>query len=360
MYETDLLPVGDGQRSGDAIAIRFELPGWARPAVMIIDGGYRDDGEALVDHVQRYYDASHVDLVVATHSDADHINGLAVVLERLTVGELLIHRPGEHAAALSALSQQAGTKRREGRVLATKLERSLSAVADLVERAQSLGVRVTEPFTGLQRLGGTVTVLGPSREFYESLLPDFRGASTTTSASLQLSGSTQGGIGVLTRVYEDMDTETLTDHGVTSAENNSSAIVQLHVDGGRLLFTGDAGIEALHHAADEITNQPFAPLRFVQIPHHGSKHNVGPAVLDRLLGRPGVQPPTSFIAVASAADADPKHPSQLVLNAFIRRGACAAVTNGQAICSRNGDVPARPDWQPLLPLPLVPEFTEED
>ena len=49
-YEIDFLPVGDGSKSGDAIALRYgNLTDSSQQTVVIIDGGYSDDGEALVE-----------------------------------------------------------------------------------------------------------------------------------------------------------------------------------------------------------------------------------------------------------------------------------------------------------------------
>lgn len=41
MYEVDFLPVGDGERSGDAIAVRFTKPGTDAIAHVIIDAGFQ-------------------------------------------------------------------------------------------------------------------------------------------------------------------------------------------------------------------------------------------------------------------------------------------------------------------------------
>ena len=54
------------------------------------------------------------------------------------------------------------------------------------------------------------------------------------------------------------------------------------------MFTGDAGQPALRAAAQRLEAMGHVPdvwpLRFVQASHHGSRRNVGPTVLDRLLG----------------------------------------------------------------------------
>jgi hypothetical protein len=68
MYEIDFLPVGDGARSGDAIALRYgNLEGArAEQTVIVIDGGFTDDGAALVELIKTHYGTEHVDIVLAT------------------------------------------------------------------------------------------------------------------------------------------------------------------------------------------------------------------------------------------------------------------------------------------------------
>jgi glyoxylase-like metal-dependent hydrolase (beta-lactamase superfamily II) len=101
VYEVDFLPVesenGPGSKSGDAITLRFSVPDQSNPVVVVIDAGFQATGDAVVSHIKQYYDTDVVDLMISTHPDADHINGLSVVLEQLRVGELLVHQPRLHA-----------------------------------------------------------------------------------------------------------------------------------------------------------------------------------------------------------------------------------------------------------------------
>jgi hypothetical protein len=71
-YEIDFLPVGDGSKSGDAIALRYGNLASGDPnqqMVIVIDGGYTDDGEALVELIKTHYNTDYVDVVVSTHPD---------------------------------------------------------------------------------------------------------------------------------------------------------------------------------------------------------------------------------------------------------------------------------------------------
>jgi hypothetical protein len=94
----------------------------------------------------------------------------------------------------------------------------------------------------------------------------------------------------------------------------------------------------------------------MQIPHHGSKRNVGPTILNRLLGEPGTQT-LRYEAVASAAKAAPKHPAKRVTNAFTRRSADVAVTNGNTLMIGNIN---RIGWRPVDPVPFYEDVSSDD
>src|SRR5437879_1107232 len=89
-------------------------------------------------------------------------------------------------------------------------------------------------------------------------------------------------------IAEKWDSEVLVEPepDAVSPENNSSMILLLTVDGRHYLFTGDAGVPALTGALDYAATVPidWSLLSFAQEPHHGSKRNVGPSILNRLFG----------------------------------------------------------------------------
>jgi beta-lactamase superfamily II metal-dependent hydrolase len=102
----------------------------------------------------------------------------------------------------------------------------------------------------------------------------------------------------------------------------------------------------------------FSKVRLVQVPHHGSRRNVGPSILDRILG-PKVSKGTILrnAMVSVAKDADSKHPSKRVTNAFLRRGAPVTRTQGGTI-RFGADAPDR-GWDTVEPLPFFDEVEEE-
>jgi beta-lactamase superfamily II metal-dependent hydrolase len=349
MYEIDFLPVesegGSGSKSGDAITVRFSVESEARDAVVVIDGGYSSVGEDIVKHVEGWYGQDRVDLVISTHPDADHLNGLREVIETLDVGELMIHQPRLHAANVRDFS-------------------NLEALDGLIAAAKERGVAVSEPFAGTTRFEGQLTILGPSQLYYESLLDNYLAKLTagTTAATPPVSKSIFAAAkDLLERALSHFPLETLSDDGETSERNSTSVITLVRSDDRRLLFTGDAGIEALDLAANEYERivGPFSayPLNFFQAPHHGSRHNLGPSVLDRILGPKGAPygTSTSFISSAKASE---KHPSPKVVNALSRRGADVHPTEGKII-THGHQSPSRAGWTALTPLPPLVEVENE-
>lgn len=349
-YELDFLAVGEGEAGGDAIALRYGNLYGSRgeQVVALIDGGYADTGKALIDHLDTHYETDEIDLVISTHPDADHINGLRVILEELRVGELWMHLPDQHDLTMAAM-KSAGW--RSNSAFREKLERSLQAATDLEAIARRKGIPILEPFVGLTLDDGALTVVGPTEEYYESLLPDFR--------SYQGRGMLSKMIGAVRTLAETLWDETLGEDGETSPENNSCVITLLRLDGHELLLTADAGIPALHAAVDQLEalGLTHRTLDFVQVPHHGSKRNVSPSLLDRLLGPKGQSVQARWAVASVPPLGEPKHPAKKVTNAFQRRGWNVGKTAGMSVC-KSYDSPPRDGWGPVTPVPFYPEVDD--
>lgn len=100
--------------------------------------------------------------------------------------------------------------------------------------------------------------------------------------------------------------------GKTSRENESSVILYGNLGYGGILFTGDAGVEALEGAYEYAKNQGIniAKKKFIQVPHHGSRRNVSSQVLDHLIGEIETNKEKSISAFVSAGKNDSSHPRQ--------------------------------------------------
>lgn len=344
-YEIDFIPVGNGDKSGDAIAIRYGSEGNFR--VIVIDGGTKESGGALVNHIRQYYKTDFVDYVVNTHPDGDHTSGLSVVLEELQVGELWIHRPWKYSAKIKDLFK-------DGRItsnsLSERLKDDLISAYVLEEIAERKNITIKEPFAGSQI--GDFIVLSPSRKWYLELVPHF---DKTPEAKVPEQSLTSRAFQKLASwIDEEWDIETLSESGDTSAENESSVILYGNIGNKGILLTGDAGIMALTNAADyaDSIDIDLIACSFVQIPHHGSRHNVSPSVLNRIVGtkkEKGTEPiKTAFVSVSENST---KHPRKVVINAFLRRGAKVIATQGIIKCNYY-NFPSRPGWSTAVPLPF--------
>lgn len=355
-YEVDFLAVGDEGKSGDAIALRFgNLEGSrSEQTVVVIDGGYIKSGEDLVSHIKSHYLTDVVDLVILTHPDSDHTSGLHIVLEQLTVRNLWMHKPWEHCDG-KALSFQDG--RVTDNSISERLKNALESACQLHKLAIKKGIPIEEPFTGLTDATGCIQVVGPTYEYYNELLVEFSGMPelASESASKQASFFEKAKEKVMEWISEHWNIDLIKDDGdTTSAQNHSSAIIQFNIEGRRLIFTGDAGRESLERAASHIGQIDYLDkLAFIQIPHHGSFRNIGPTVLNKLVGeiKPKGHSP-HFSAFCSAAKyGAPKHPSKKVLNAFTRRGARVHVTAGTGKHHHMG-APKRENWSTAIPEPF--------
>jgi beta-lactamase superfamily II metal-dependent hydrolase len=358
--EIDFLPVGNGEKGGDAITVRFgDLYGTPdEQTVIVIDGGYKDTGDALVEHIQNRYHTNQIDLVVSTHPDSDHSGGLEVVLDRLMVKHLWMHKPWEHTEDISRMFV-------DGRVTDARVREKLRTSLETVRRLENLAVRknipITEPFAGTHAFN-QLLVVGPTPEFYESILPGFRSLPDAKQDLGILSRLTRRVTEEAQKFAEYWDFETLDFAGETSAENETSTILLLAIGDQFMLFTADAGQRALSEAVAfcESNGLDFSKIQFIQVPHHGSQRNVNPHLLNTLLGPKLTQEQntaskTAF--VSAPPEGEPKHPSKRVMNAFRRRGAPVHSTQGIAKCHFI-NAPWREDYSPSVALPFFSSFEE--
>lgn len=339
-YEIDYIPVGEGEKSGDAILLRFgNLVGQrSEQTVVVIDGGFKDSGEKIVQHLTSFYGTNSIDLVISTHPDGDHTSGLSVVLEKCTVSYLLMHKPWEHAQDIKNMF-------RDGRITASglkdKLEKSLQHASDLEALATRKGVNIVEPFRGIKGFSDVMHVLGPSQQYYEGLLPLFRSTPSPIEALAALLAPIQRAAESAINWLEDtFEIDLLNDdNDTTSAENNTSVIVLFTIDGHKLLFTGDAGKTGLLNASDYAVNLgiTLTDLSFLDVPHHGSKRNLSSKVLGK------IKASTAFI---SAAQGSPKHPAKKVTNALKKHGARVYVNNRGMTIQHGHNAPDRQGWGP--------------
>jgi hypothetical protein len=182
-------------------------------------------------------------------------------------------------------------------------------------------IPISEPFQGAAI--GPFIALSPERNWYLSeLVPNFDRTPEARRPMPALVGAPLRAVAEAAAwIAESLNIETLGEDGETSAQNESSVVLYGDFGGNGVLFTGDAGRLALTRAiayADAL-GISLRGLNCVQIPHHGSRRNVSPSVLDNI---------TAQIALVSVAPKSTTHPRRKVTNAFRRRGARVFRTNG--------------------------------
>jgi beta-lactamase superfamily II metal-dependent hydrolase len=368
--EIGFLPVGDGSKPGDAIIVRYgDANAWE---LLIIDGGNLDSGNELVRHIRKNFGHNAVVRhALVTHPDTDHASGMREVLDGLPVKNLWLHMPWQFATLARPYFAY---KNWTDHGLAQELRKEYDILDDLVTTALKKNIPIQQPFAGMSI--GPFRVFSPYQSVYPYFIPQFDRTPDPDQAALEAAGLWIGkSPGLVARmvekaaakvqnwITETWENERLKDGGITSATNETSVV--LYGDfapGRRVLLTGDAGIWGLTMAncfASQ-TGLPMQDFMFVQIPHHGSRRNVGPSILDSILGpiKPNGTAPhaTAFV---SAPKNDDTHPRKMVLNAFIRRGYKVGATQGDKIVFWGG-FPARSGYSTLTTLPFATRVEDYD
>jgi hypothetical protein len=297
------------------------------------------------------------DLVI-THPDINHSSGARVVLEKADVRRVWTHVPWWHAEAILPRLQDS---RWTVDGLTRRLKAEYDVINEIVATAGMRGIPVFEPFAGAAI--GPITVLSLPQLIYPQLVSHFP---DTPRASGNMSDFADQGIlkAVLealaktaASIWEAWGFERLRDGGETGARNESSVVLYGQFDGWKpILLTGDAGKIGLEWAASfaEACGLVLRDFALVRVPHHGSRRNVGPTILNRLIGPVASEGQISdFTAVVSAPKDDSPHPRKIVMNAFMRRGARVLGTQGVATCFGSG-LPQRAGYGPATVMSFSP------
>lgn len=348
-YEVDFLPIGDSH--GDAICMRYGNPqiGYA---IDIVDGGYTDTGQAILEHLDKVYQSNTVNTVVLTHADDDHARGLIPVLENCRVGSLRMNCPWHYAAA--TLHHYHGNYTLQG--LIDYMKEKHHVLVELEDIARRRNITVLPALQG--DMYGALRVLSPSPALYTALVPDMDKTPPNYGPSGLGARLFERVTTAIQNVGERWDIETLQENPpATGASNEASVIHLFEYDGFRLLLTGDVGPVGLTQAhAYAVSIGQAAPLKVMQIPHQGSRRNVTPSVLDAWLGPrlPQGSPDrgSSYCSVGGNKD---DHPRKVVQNAFRRRGYPVQVGRNMTVAFTN---PPRQGWNTVPSEPLWPQVED--
>lgn len=313
-YEVDFLPVGES--SGDAIVIRYgdDTNGYY---LHVVDGGRTDTAKTIINHINTFYPGYHINHMVLSHADDDHATGLVGVMEQFEVKNLWMNRPWLYAQEV--LHHFHGNFTLQG--LIADIKERHPYLVELERIAQSRGTHIHEAFQGAEI--GAFTVLAPTRSRYINSIPDF--GKTPDRYSENRESQNFGLLRTLAEaakkwMEERWDLETLSENSTTSASNESSVVQYGLLDGEGVLLTADVGPVGLTEAANLGAQLGWPRPKFVQVPHHGSRHNVTPSVLDMWLGPKQPKGTAIGTAFCSVGSNKTDYPRGQVVNAFMRRG----------------------------------------
>jgi beta-lactamase superfamily II metal-dependent hydrolase len=222
--------------------------------------------------------------------------------------------------------------------------------------AASRGTPIYDVFRGADI--GPFKVLAPHQDRYIRTIPNFE---KTPEAKRPFVSAMKTFLGdaveaVAKWANEEWHVETLSnDPDPPTSDSNESSVVQLGTfEGGRtILLAADVGPVGFNEAADYAKALGLlAPPGIVQVPHHGSRKNVTPAVLDRWLGPIKVKGAKTGSACVSVGKEKSDYPRGQVQNAFERRGYPVHATRGKTKHYYHGR-DGRPDWGDSTPEPWV-------
>lgn len=306
-YLIRFFKVGTGAKGGDAILIRlFDDNGGEHLA--LIDGGYKETGEGIVKYIKSECSTNHIDVVFNTHPDRDHISGLVSVLEDddITVGFVVMNRPWKDAKFTKEMFDD---KRITDKSLIKRLKDAFTQADEIEAIAKEKEIKICSGFAGNNWNDGVITVLSPSKALYKRGL---LGSEKTPESYIE------AGLGdYVPTTYTEEDyvkgkeIEWYDDEN-TSAVNQTSLVLSLHIGNYKMLLTGDAGKEALNAALDFYEANIGSPRDFnvVQLPHHGSRKNIDPGILGRF------DTPEYIISCPPDGEGE-GHPSRRLMNKIL-------------------------------------------
>lgn len=340
----DMLSVGNG----DAIVV------WLKDdkssAIVLVDGGNKSNGGEVIQHLETYV-LPHViqkapDIIISTHPDKDHIGGLFDVVDyyKKNIKSILIHDPSAHMGNNYKLLKESAKKKSMAKGFDFIFE-SLEMREELVQKINSYGIPTMEPFFNNTSLNTSyIKILGPTEKYYASLLTGFKNIEEflEKEASIENKMSQDMYSEILEMIentlYDDNPCPVIDENNETTAENNSSVILEITIGNNRFLFTGDAGVQAL---LEVHLRTPLNNVFWLDLPHHGSRRNLSSELINIM------KPQMVFVS----AIGNKKHPRKALVNCLKKSGAIVYSThNNGNMWYRVGNFPLRPLYKPLMAL----------
>jgi beta-lactamase superfamily II metal-dependent hydrolase len=348
-YEVEMLDVN----AADAFLIHYIDDSEVSHIIMVDSGNY-EDADKIIDHIRNYYDKVSIngwngyiiDIAIVTHPDDDHIGGFVHMLEYLHDGQLSdfffkvfwVNDPTVHKFIPDDVKWVQTQK-----TLDTRLKLVYNYKKDekknLIDLIDLQEIRREEAFAGEYLDTPKITILGPTKEYYESLLPKFRNRLNFQICFENLEENSYS-------AENDTHDENILSNTLDSAKDDASAHNQSSIvflfepeECEKYLFTGDAGRDAFIHVPQYLRNS-FKDVNWMKVPHHGSKHNLDSTIIKH------VHPKVAYISTEKQG----KYLNRCTVNALKNNGTKVYSTsqNRSSICHHSiGD---RDGWSIMKPM----------
>lgn len=351
-YEIDMLNV----KAADAFLIHFWDDETNYEYVVLIDGGNYQDGSTIAKFIRKHYGTDlSIDLAICSHCDKDHFGGITYLLEQqrdngkdnLNIRQIWINDPAKHVP-------NGEIKWNQKMCYSTKVVKARSVYDldghdNLLEIIHNLQLQKKilwlEPFSNANKLdqvsdceSGLLKIIGPTIEYYTSLVPDFRndlqrkdGGYDSNESEEQLAELKEE------RVYSKTLEETEDD---PSSHNKSSVIVLFQPsDRNKFLFMGDACRDSIVHIPQYLIKS-IQNVYWIKVPHHGSKHNLDSDIINLL------HPKVAFISTEKYGH----YLSKAVVNALNKLGTKVYSTNNNSSMCYHKNTPTHSGYSPATPI----------
>lgn len=300
---------------GDADAILVELKHPEKSINLLVDGGKtKEQANGIISYLKENDIIPHI--LICSHLHRDHVGGLRHILLTYEdkIEQLWIHNPlNNHDRSFNESFARKKTQDiafgRSNEGLDERVEKIYASVQDVDELwklAQKIGIKVIEPFPETDNEDfraicdeWNVKILGPSKGFYESLVPKL-----LEKYKQNLNDSLIDVAVYIKKCIED-PCSMIGQNGNDTPENESSLIFTITENENKYFFTGDAGLQAFNAIKDKLGKG-----KWFKVPHHGSEINLSCEIIDY------IKPSKSFISASGVGG----HPNSCIKECLGRYG----------------------------------------
>lgn len=298
--------------NGACVILHSRING--QETINLTDGGYKSSVDSILSHLDKFYGGKVIDNMIVTHNDQDHCNGLIELLDCTPIKNLWILCPWLYANELMPYFKTYKSVPH----LEMKLKNVFSNLFELYNKALDKKINILTPFQGSNI--GPAYILSPSKQFFFYQIAASDRTPTSSVESGFLKSIYEAAISFIKALWgqENFDKE-----GTTS-ENEMSIVQFIPHKKGNFLLSGDAGVQALNEAITYIESNcdSLPPIKYFEVPHHGSRRNLSSDLMDHIFGKRINQENYtggSFTAIAQASSLSEDHPRKAVIRAVHHR-----------------------------------------